>query len=243
MVGAFLQQVGRLVEDRGALFDLGRAPQRPGALGGGERFLEVGGGGQRHLGDATGGDGIDDGVGIAAFAALPVAVDEQLQLCVIAHVRPDRRGHACRQPVSPLERFSIETGAISMTKAELAAKMQDAGAVLPGKTVKLDFGDQGTIMLDGNANTVTEDDGAADTTIKIAWADWEAMTDGPTRRHDRLHDRQVEGRGRHVQRDAAAGRAAKSATRREGGSMARLAGQEKSIPTPPPPSTGCCSTA
>ena len=42
-----------------------------------------------------------------------------------------------------------------MTKAELAAKMQDAGAVLPGKTVKLDFGDQGTIMLDGNANTVT----------------------------------------------------------------------------------------
>ena len=65
-----------------------------------------------------------------------------------------------------------------MTKTELAAKMQDAGAVLPGKTVKLDFGDQGTIMLDGNANTVTEDDGAADTTIKIAWADWEAMTEG-----------------------------------------------------------------
>ena len=65
-----------------------------------------------------------------------------------------------------------------MTKAELAAKMQDAGAVLPGKTVKLDFGDQGTIMLDGKANTVSEDDGAADTTIKIAWADWEAMTQG-----------------------------------------------------------------
>ena len=65
-----------------------------------------------------------------------------------------------------------------MTKAELAAKMQDAGAVLPGKTVKLDFGDQGTIMLDGKANTVSEDDGAADTTIKIAWADWEAITQG-----------------------------------------------------------------
>ena len=65
-----------------------------------------------------------------------------------------------------------------MTKTELAAKMNDVGAVLPGKTVKLDFGDQGTIMLDGNANTVTEDDGAADTTIKIAWADWEAMTQG-----------------------------------------------------------------
>ena len=65
-----------------------------------------------------------------------------------------------------------------MTKTELAAKMQDAGAVLPGKTVKLDFGDNGTIMLDGVCNTVTEDDGAADTTIKITWDDWQAMADG-----------------------------------------------------------------
>ena len=65
-----------------------------------------------------------------------------------------------------------------MTKTELAAKMQDAGAVLPGKTVKLDFGDQGTIMLDGVGNTVSEDDGAADTTIKITWDDWQAMADG-----------------------------------------------------------------
>ena len=65
-----------------------------------------------------------------------------------------------------------------MTKAELVAKMQEAGAYLPGKTVKLDFGDDGTIMLDGVGNTVTEDDGAADTTIKVAWADWQAMTDG-----------------------------------------------------------------
>ena len=65
-----------------------------------------------------------------------------------------------------------------MTKTELAAKMNDVGAVLPGKTVKLDFGDQGTIMLDGVGNTVTENDGAADTTIKIAWDDWQAMADG-----------------------------------------------------------------
>ncbi len=65
-----------------------------------------------------------------------------------------------------------------MTKTELAAKMNDVGAVLPGKTVKLDFGDQGTIMLDGVGNKVTEDDGAADTTIKIAWDDWQAMADG-----------------------------------------------------------------
>ena len=65
-----------------------------------------------------------------------------------------------------------------MTKAELAAKMQDTGAVLPGKRVKLDFGDEGTIMLDGQANQVTEDSGTADTTIKVSWADWQAMADG-----------------------------------------------------------------
>ena len=65
-----------------------------------------------------------------------------------------------------------------MTKTELVAKMNDVGAVLPGKTVKLDFGDQGTIMLDGVGNTVSEDDGTADTTIKITWDDWQAMADG-----------------------------------------------------------------
>lgn len=65
-----------------------------------------------------------------------------------------------------------------MTKTELATKMNDVGAVLPGKTVKLDFGDQGTIMLDGVGNTVSEDDGTADTTIKITWDDWQSMADG-----------------------------------------------------------------
>ena len=65
-----------------------------------------------------------------------------------------------------------------MTKAELVAKMQEAGAYLPGKTVKLDFGDQGAVLLDGNAQTVSESDGAADTTIKVAWDDWQAMAAG-----------------------------------------------------------------
>ena len=65
-----------------------------------------------------------------------------------------------------------------MTKSELAAKMNEAQAWLPGKTVKLDFGGDGAIMLDGNANAVTEGNGPADTTIKMAWADWEAMTRG-----------------------------------------------------------------
>jgi putative sterol carrier protein len=65
-----------------------------------------------------------------------------------------------------------------MTKQELAAKMQEAGAWLPGKRVKLDFGDDGTIMLDGAASQVSEEDGAADTTIKVGWDDWQAMASG-----------------------------------------------------------------
>ncbi len=65
-----------------------------------------------------------------------------------------------------------------MTKADLAAKMQDAGAWLPGKTVKLDFGDDGTILLDGANSLVSESDGAADTTIKVSWDDWQAMAAG-----------------------------------------------------------------
>jgi putative sterol carrier protein len=65
-----------------------------------------------------------------------------------------------------------------MTKSELAAKMNEASAWLPGKRVKLDFGDQGVIMLDGIANSVNEEDGAADTSLKVAWADWEDMVAG-----------------------------------------------------------------
>jgi putative sterol carrier protein len=65
-----------------------------------------------------------------------------------------------------------------MTKAELAAKMQDAGAWLPGKTVKLDFGPEGTILLDGANSLVSESDLPADTIIKVSWEDWQAMTAG-----------------------------------------------------------------
>ena len=66
-----------------------------------------------------------------------------------------------------------------MTKAELLAKMQDAGAWLPGKTVKIDFGgDEGVIMLDGANSLVSDSDGAADTTIKVSWDDWQAMASG-----------------------------------------------------------------
>jgi len=65
-----------------------------------------------------------------------------------------------------------------MTKSEMATRLNDASAFIPGKRVKLDFGDDGTVMLDGVAQAVTEEDGAADTTIKVAWADWEDMSSG-----------------------------------------------------------------
>jgi putative sterol carrier protein len=65
-----------------------------------------------------------------------------------------------------------------MTKSEMAAKLNEAQAFLPGKRVKIDFGADGTVLLDGVAQNVTEEDGPADTTIKVAWADWEAMSSG-----------------------------------------------------------------
>ena len=65
-----------------------------------------------------------------------------------------------------------------MTKSELAAKMGEAQAWLPGKKVKLDFGPEGSVMLDGVGNKVSEEGGDADTTIKVAWSDWQDMTQG-----------------------------------------------------------------
>jgi putative sterol carrier protein len=65
-----------------------------------------------------------------------------------------------------------------MTKQELVAKMQENQAWVPGKTVKLDFGDEGVILLDGAASQVGENDSPADTTIKVSWDDWQKMAAG-----------------------------------------------------------------
>jgi len=65
-----------------------------------------------------------------------------------------------------------------MTKSEMAAKLSKANAWLPGKRVKIDFGAEGAVMLDGVSNQVSEDPGMADTTIKVAWADWQALQGG-----------------------------------------------------------------
>ena len=66
-----------------------------------------------------------------------------------------------------------------MTKSELLARMQDSGAWLPGKTVKIDFGgDEGVLLLDGVNSLVSDSDSSADTTIKVSWDDWQAMASG-----------------------------------------------------------------
>jgi putative sterol carrier protein len=65
-----------------------------------------------------------------------------------------------------------------MTKQELVQRMQENQAWVPGKKVKLDFADEGVILLDGAGQTVSEEDGAADTTIKTSWEDWQKMAAG-----------------------------------------------------------------
>ncbi len=65
-----------------------------------------------------------------------------------------------------------------MTKQELVTRMDEGQAWIAGKRVKLDFSDEGAIMLDGQANQVTEEDGPADTTIKVSWEDWQKMAAG-----------------------------------------------------------------
>ena len=66
-----------------------------------------------------------------------------------------------------------------MTKQELVARMQAGQAWIPGKRVKIDFsGDHGAVMLDGAASQVSEDDGAADTTIRVGWDDWQQLAAG-----------------------------------------------------------------
>lgn len=66
-----------------------------------------------------------------------------------------------------------------MTKQELVGRMQQGQAWVPGKRVKIDFGaSDGSVMLDGVAQQVTEEEGPADTTIKVGWDDWQQLAAG-----------------------------------------------------------------
>ena len=65
-----------------------------------------------------------------------------------------------------------------MTKQELVQRMQENSAWVPGKRVKIDFGGEGVAMLDGVGNQVSEEDGDADTTIRVSWDDWQQLAAG-----------------------------------------------------------------
>ena len=66
-----------------------------------------------------------------------------------------------------------------MSKQDLVQRMQENSAWVPGKRVKIDFGgSEGAVMLDGVAQQVSEDDGSADTTIRVGWDDWQQMAAG-----------------------------------------------------------------
>ena len=65
-----------------------------------------------------------------------------------------------------------------MTKQEFIEKLQRHGGWLPGKCVKLDFGESGTVFIDGISQRVSGDDGPAETVIAIGWDDWLALSEG-----------------------------------------------------------------
>ena len=65
-----------------------------------------------------------------------------------------------------------------MSVSDIAARFASGNVTVPGKKVKFDFGDDGKVYLDGVAGKVSQDDAAADTTIKIKLDDFMAMADG-----------------------------------------------------------------
>ena len=65
-----------------------------------------------------------------------------------------------------------------MTYDEILSRFTSAGATVPGKKVKFDFGDSGKIFMDGVAGAVSTEDAAADTTIKVKLEDFVDMAEG-----------------------------------------------------------------
>jgi len=65
-----------------------------------------------------------------------------------------------------------------MTKGDMIAVLREKEVWLPGKRVKLNFGPDGLIVLDGVENRITEENGPADILFKLDWGDWVAATEG-----------------------------------------------------------------
>ena len=62
-----------------------------------------------------------------------------------------------------------------MTKSELVAKMQEAAGLASGQDGQDRLRRRGRDPARRRQSLVSEDDGAADTTIKVSWDDWQAL--------------------------------------------------------------------
>jgi putative sterol carrier protein len=62
--------------------------------------------------------------------------------------------------------------------ASVTQVMAENMAVVPNKRVRLDFGEDGHILLDGIQQRVSTENGPADATVKVSFADFLAMADG-----------------------------------------------------------------
>jgi putative sterol carrier protein len=60
----------------------------------------------------------------------------------------------------------------------MVAKLNDRQGWVAGKRIKLDFGPDGIVLLDGIAKKVSQEDGAADTTITVTWDNLMALGRG-----------------------------------------------------------------
>ena len=68
-----------------------------------------------------------------------------------------------------------------MDLAELTAKANEALSNGNGgftRKVKFDFGDVGTLLVDGEAGTASNDDGEADTTLSLDWDSFKKIAKG-----------------------------------------------------------------
>ena len=64
------------------------------------------------------------------------------------------------------------------TIKDMVVKLRDKQGWVPGKRIKLDFGPDGIVLLDGIGQAILDEDGAADTTIAVAWDDLLALGRG-----------------------------------------------------------------
>lgn len=62
--------------------------------------------------------------------------------------------------------------------AEVTRQMAERRVVVPGKRLRLDFGNEGSILLDGVAGSVSNDEGAVDATIRVAFDDFKKLAQG-----------------------------------------------------------------